>query len=307
MAPLGFVVGGEFDSLLDFSSELFAGRRDEVLFEGVEFSESEVLLDLAVSAEEKRSGEVVDVDTGEVLGLDVGALDNFLAVHGADDGVGESSGGVGHREGGRSATGLGLDDFGSSVLDSLGEGGDLVSIEGVDAASGLDLGEDGDDGDSGVTSDNWDVDVVGVLGSEDGDKLVGTDDIKGGDTVDSGRVNAELLVDLGGDGHGRVDGVADNTDNGVRGGLGAGSGELSDNGGVGVEKIVSGHARLSWDTGGDENDISALDGFLHGSGVRTNESGDSGLGVDVGKIGGNTGSDWVDIEARDVGDGVVAL
>jgi len=307
MAPLGFVVGGKFDSLGNFSSELFAGGRDEVLFEGVEFSESEVLLDLAVSAEEKWGGEVVDVDTGEVLGLDVGALDDFLAVHGSDDGIGESSGGVGHREGGRSATGLGLDDFGSSVLDSLGEGGDLLSVERVDAAGGLDLGENWDNGDSGVTSDDWDVDVVGVLGSEDGDELVGTDDIESGDTVDSGSINAELLVDLGGDGNGRVDGVADDTDDGVGGGLGASSGELGDDGGVGVEKIVSGHAWLSWDTSGDENDISALDGFLHGGGVSADESGDSGFGVDVGKIGGDTGSDWVDIEASDVGDGVVAL
>ena len=156
-----------------------------------------------------------------------------------------------------------------------------------------------------------------------------------GDTVDSGSINAELLVDLGGDGNGRVDGVADDTDDGVGGGLGASSGELGDDGGVGVEtdqflfraindanlQIVSGHAWLSWDTSGDENDISALDGFLHGGGVSADESGDSGLnsvlvadslflayfGVDVGKIGGDTGSDWVDIEASDVGDGVVAL
>ena len=42
-------------------------------------------------------------------------------------------------------------------------------------------------------------------------------------------------------------------------------------------QIVSGHAWLSWDTGGDENDISALDGFLHGGGVSADESGDSGL------------------------------
>ena len=44
-----------------------------------------------------------------------------------------------------------------------------------------------------------------------------------------------LLVDLGGDGDGRVDGVADDTDDGVGGGLGTGSGELGDDGGVGVE------------------------------------------------------------------------
>ena len=58
---------------------------------------------------------------------------------------------------------------------------------------------------------------------------------EGGDTVDSGSINAELLVDLGGDWDGGVDGVADDTDNSVRGGLGAGSGELSNDGGVGVE------------------------------------------------------------------------
>ena len=58
---------------------------------------------------------------------------------------------------------------------------------------------------------------------------------EGGDTVDSGSINAELLVDLGGDWDGGVDVVADNTDNGVGGGLGAGSGELSNDSGVGVE------------------------------------------------------------------------
>ncbi len=112
-----------------------------------------------------------------------------------------------------------------------------------------------------------------------------------GDTVDSRSINAELLVDFGGNGHGRVDGVADDTDNSVGGGLGAGSGELGDDGGVSVEtekffitvvndvnlQIVSGHAWLSWDTGRDENDISALDGFLHGGRVSTDKSGDSGL------------------------------
>ena len=112
-----------------------------------------------------------------------------------------------------------------------------------------------------------------------------------GDTVDSGSINAELLVDLGGNGHGRINGVADDTDNSVGGGLGAGSGELSDDGGVSVEtdkffiavvndvnlQIVSGHAWLSWDTGRDENDISALDGFLHGGRVSTDKSGDAGL------------------------------
>ena len=86
-------------------------------------------------------------------------------------------------------------------------------------------------------------------------------------------------------------------------------------------QIVSGHAWLSWDTSGDEDNIGTSDGFLHGGGVRTNESGDSGLreavrnsfetlsyfGIDVGKISGNTRGDWVDIEARDVGDRVVAL
>ena len=39
--------------------------------------------------------------------------------------------------------------------------------------------------------------------------------------------------------------------------LGAGLGEVADDGGVGVEEIITGHAGLTGDTSGDDNDIAA--------------------------------------------------
>ena len=39
--------------------------------------------------------------------------------------------------------------------------------------------------------------------------------------------------------------------------LGAGLGQVADDGGVGVEEIVTGHAGLAGDTSGDDNDVAA--------------------------------------------------
>ena len=44
--------------------------------------------------------------------------------------------------------------------------------------------------------------------------------------------------------------------------LGASGGQVADNGGVGVEEIVAGHAGLAGDTSGDDNDIAASKGLL---------------------------------------------
>ena len=68
------------------------------------------------------------------------------------------------------------------------------------------LGEDGDDGDAGVTTDHGDL-LVGRVGLLDlGDEAGGTDDVEGGDTEQTlGVVDALGLEDLGDDGDGRVD------------------------------------------------------------------------------------------------------
>ena len=62
--------------------------------------------------------------------------------------------------------------------------------------------------------------------------------IKCGDAEEAGRVvGAGGLEDLGADGHRRVDRVGDDEDVGVGGGGGDGFGEVTDDGGGGVEEV----------------------------------------------------------------------
>ena len=77
-----------------------------------------------------------------------------------------------------------LNDFSSGVLDTFGKFLNLLFAERVDGSGGLDLGKDRNDGDSGVTSDDGDMDINGVHIAQISDKLVGTDDIESGDSID---------------------------------------------------------------------------------------------------------------------------
>lgn len=97
------------------------------------------------------------------------------------------------------------------------------------------LAEDRDNGDTRVTTDDGDVDVLGVgvldLTQESG----GSDDIEGGNTEQSLLVkDTGLLENLGEDGDGRVDGVGDDENVGLGGVLGNCLGEVPDDRGVGV-------------------------------------------------------------------------
>jgi len=65
-----------------------------------------------------------------------------------------------------------------------------------------------------------------------------------------------LLVDLGPDWDGRVDGVGDDANHGLWAVLGASDSEVTDDRGVGVKEIVSGHTGLSGDTSGNDNNLS---------------------------------------------------
>lgn len=71
-----------------------------------------------------------------------------------------------------------------------------------------------------------------------------------------------LLEDLGSDGDGRVDGVGDDEDGGLGAVVGDALGEVSDDRGVRVEEVVSGHSGLSGNTSGDDNDLSTGEGAL---------------------------------------------
>jgi hypothetical protein len=150
------------------------------------------------------------------------------------------------------------------------------------------LGEKGNNGDTRVSSNDGNLLVGGVGVLDLRDEAGSTDDVEGGDTEEAlGVVDTLGLEDLGGDGDGRVDGVGDDEDVGVGGVLSSGLGQVADNGGVGVEQVVTGHTGLTGNTSGDEDDLGSLKGGLEslGSGV---VSLDSALSVDVGDVGSDT-------------------
>ena len=59
----------------------------------------------------------------------------------------------------------------------------------------------------------------------------------------------------------RTYGVGDDEDVGLGGVLSGGLDEVADDGGIGVEQVVTGHAGLAGDTSGDEDDLGALEGL----------------------------------------------
>jgi hypothetical protein len=235
-----------------------------------------------VGAELNVGSEVLDALVLVEGRVDKGGLnDVLLALGGLEEGLGEAGTGHGHGEGGRASTVLGLNDLVTTELDALDVGVELLARE---ALAGL--GQKGDDGGTGVTANNGDVLGGGVRVLDLGDEARGADNIEGGNTEQAlGVVDTSLLEDLGGDGNSRVDlqmsmdcllalgcatyGVGDDEDVGLGGVLSSGLGEVADDGGVGVEQIVTGHAGLAGNTSGDDNDL----GTLEGSG----EAGGSGI------------------------------
>lgn len=72
--------------------------------------------------------------------------------------------------------------------------------------------------------------------------------------------------------------------------LSGGLGEIADDGGVGVEEVVTGHAGLAGDTSGDDNDLSALEGLgkARGSGIVAADLRVSAAGAGSSSAGGPT-------------------
>lgn len=150
------------------------------------------------------------------------------------------------------------------------------------------LAEERHDGDTGVATNDGDVLVLGVGVLDLADEAASANDVERGDAEEAlGVVDAAGLEDLGDDGNGGVDGVGDDEEVGLGGRLRGGLGQVADDGGVGVEEIVTGHAGLAGDTGGDQDDITALQsaGQTGGGGV---VAFDAALGVDVGDISSDT-------------------
>ena len=143
------------------------------------------------------------------------------------------------------------------------------------------LRKERDDGHTAMTTDNRDLLIGGVSALDLADEAGSADNIESGDTEKAaGVVDTLVLEDLGADGDGRVDRVADDEDVGIWARLSAGLSEVADDGGVGVEEVITGHAGLAGDTSRDEDDLGALEGLgkAGGSGFVAL---DSRLGVDV--------------------------
>lgn len=78
------------------------------------------------------------------------------------------------------------------------------------------LGEEGNNGDTRVTTDDGNVDILGVLALDLRDEAGGTNDIKGGDTEETlGVVDTVLLENFSKDRDGGVDGVGDDEEVGL--------------------------------------------------------------------------------------------
>lgn len=262
--------------------EIAQAGLDELLLVGVDLANGVDLLN-TVGAELDVGAEELDALVLVQGRLDKGRLnDALLAVGSAEESIGHAGTSESHGEGGRAGTVLGLDDLVTTELDTvdeLGVGGQVGVVA---------LAEERNDGDTRVTADDGNLLVLGVGALDLGDEAASSDNVEGGDTEQLlGVVDTAGLEDLGADGHGGVDGVGDDEELGLGGGLGNSLGQVADDGGVGVEEIVTGHAGLTGDTSGNQDDVGALEG-----GSKAAWGGlialDGGLGVDVGDVSGDT-------------------
>lgn len=274
------------NTLLDVALETLNSSLKESLLVLVQRVERVKRLLGTVGAKLDGNGEELESTDGGLDGLtawdgkvDKGWLnDVLLASSSAENLLSEAETSVGHGEGGRASTILGLDDLITTELDAVDERGELV---GGDGDGWLGLAEEGDDGLAGVATDDGDGGLLGVLGAGDlGNEGLGTDDVEGGDTEEALGVEDTLgLEDLGGDGDGGVDGVRDDENEGLGGDIGDDLNEALDDTGVDVEEVITGHSWLACEgvsmilelhcsiilTGnasGDDNDVCVLEGKL---------------------------------------------
>ncbi|KAF4664152.1 hypothetical protein FOZ61_001082 [Perkinsus olseni] len=273
---------GEVDTPLDINLQLV----DDLL--------NSAGLVLAQALDGMNLGDTLRSEVAQVreeLSLSIGLVEvdgsrSLLAVHATENNISELGSGVSHGEGGRSGTGLGVDNIGTGVLDVVVQSGKSGHIE---VSLGGGVREPGHDGDTSVTTNNRDGDLVDVGLHLLGDEGLGPDGIQKRDTEELlGVEDTGLLVDLSAGGNNGVNGVGDDAHGSVGGVLGAVLGETLGDASVDREEIISGHTGLTRDTGGDDDNITtskaSLDLLL--TGVTLNLSG----GVDVAQILGNTGA-----------------
>lgn len=278
------VLGDKVNTLLDVLLQVSKASLEELLLVSVDLTNRVNLLDTVRTELNARSEEVDTLVLVEGT-VDEGGLNNTLdTLSGLKERFGETGTGESHGEGGGTSTVLGLDDFVTTELDAVNEG-----VTGLALNVGVvGLGQERDDGHTGVATDDGDLLVGRVGGLDLGDEARGTDDIKSGDTEEAlGVVDALGLEDLSDNGDGRVDRVGDDEDFGIGRSISSGLGEVTDDGSIGVEEIVTSHARLARNTGRDEDNLGVGESLLQSGGSRVIAS-DSAVGVDVAEISGNT-------------------
>jgi len=116
-----------------------------------------------------------------------------------------------------------------------------------DVHGGLGLAEEGHDGLSRVSTNDWDGSLSGVLlANEAGNEGLGSHNIEGGDTEELlGVEHLGALEHLGGNRDSRVHRVGDDEDVGLGGVLGNSLNEGLYDAGVDLEEIVTAHTRLA--------------------------------------------------------------
>lgn len=192
----------EVNTLLDVLLQVSQAGIEETLLVLVDLANRVDLLN-TVGAELDAGSEEVDTLVLVQRGVDEGGLnDTLLALGGAEERLGETGTGHGHGEGGGTGTVLGLDNLVTTELDAVDKG--IAGLAGDGGVVGL--RKQGDDGHTGVATNDGDSLTGGVGVLDLRDEARGTDDVKGSDTEQTlGVVDVAGLVDLGDDGDGGVD------------------------------------------------------------------------------------------------------
>mmetsp|Transcript_4296 Transcript_4296/g.11969 ORF Transcript_4296/g.11969 Transcript_4296/m.11969 type:complete len:373 (-) Transcript_4296:57-1175(-) len=204
------------------------------------------LAEFARTRKERRLGQ---------FALHVCALHHtLLSPEGLEDILGEEVPSICHGQRGRSRPGLGLYHLVTAELNAVGEGGQVVLRE---VGPGH-LRQEGKDGDTRVSANDCDILGGGVHSLVGRHEAVGPDNVQGGYATELGLVvDARLFEDLGGDGDSGVHRVGNDGENCLGAEFGASLHERFDDGGIGVEEVVAGHARFAGHAGRDDDNVSS--------------------------------------------------
>jgi hypothetical protein len=208
--------------------------------------------------------------------------DTLLSLRGSQQALRESCTRHRHRQGSRSRTILGLHNLITTELHTV----EQLSV--TNEIRVRRLREQRHDSNARMSTHNNDILILRIGILDLAHEAGSTHDIEGRDTEQTlGVVDAPGLEDLGDDGDRAVDWVRDDEDVGVWSGFSGGLGEVADDGGVGVEQVVAGHAWLAGDASGDEDDFGTFQSCCEAAGCWV-VAGDLALGVDVADVCCNT-------------------